>query len=257
MSLDPIALILPAFIAGILTFLAPCTLPLVPGYLGFISGVSLKEMQDPAMHMKLRNKVMRNALAYVLGFSLVFILLGTVFATAGVALAAYRLWLARIGGAFIIFFGLYLMHVFDLKMFAFLQREKRFNILRRLHPGKASSSFLFGVTFAFGWTPCVGPVLGSILILASSSGTALSGAFLLSIFSLGLAIPFLLLALMIGHASEYVRRLSKHLKIASFIGGMFLIFLGILLVTDNFVLWISFFYEWFDFLEADRLLDYL
>lgn len=245
---------IPAFIAGLLTFLAPCTFPLVPGYIGFISGVSIDDLQNPDTHSQAKKKIFLNGLLYVIGFSIVFMLLGSVFGAAGSFLSEYRLWLSKIGGVFVIFFGLYLMHIFSLKWFSFLQRERRFNLAGKLAPGKPSSSLIFGMTFAFGWTPCIGPVLGSILILASTSSTALQGTFLLFMFSLGLAVPFLLIALGAGHAAVYVKRLSKYLNIISFIGGLFLVFLGILLLTDNFGLWISYFYR-FDFSEV--FLQYL
>jgi cytochrome c-type biogenesis protein len=252
-----LSLVLPAFVAGLLTFLAPCTFPLVPGYLGFIGGASLDELRDSSKRGRAKKRIFLNGLYYVLGFSLVFILLGSVFGAAGSVLGQHRLVLSRIGGAFVIFFGLYLMHVFRLPAFSFLNRQHRFNILGKLTPGKPSSSFLFGMTFAFGWTPCVGPVLGSVLILASSSATAFSGAFLLLVFSAGLATPFLLLALAVGHAAAYVKKISKYLNAISFVGGIFLVFIGYLLMTNSLGIWVGYFYEAFDFIHAERLYDYL
>lgn len=254
-----LSLVIPAFIAGMLTFLAPCTFPLVPGYLGFIGGASIEDLKDPEKRAKAKRSIFMNGVYYVLGFSLIFILLGSIFGAAGSFLGGHRILLARVGGIFVIFFGLYLMHIFKLPMFNFLNRQHKLNVANKLVPGKPSSSFIFGMTFAFGWTPCVGPVLGSILILASSasSATALSGAFLLLVFSAGLALPFLLLALAIGHAGMYVKKISKYLNIISVIGGLFLVFLGYLLVTDQLVVWVGYFYEAFDFIDADRLYDYL
>lgn len=252
-----LTLIIPAFIAGLLTFLAPCTLPLVPGYLGFISGVSAKDMKDPKNPAGLRKRVFKNGIMYVLGFTLVFMILGTLFSAAGSALVQYRIWLGRIGGLFVIFFGLYLMHIFNLPFFSALDSEKRFNFAKKLTPGKPSSAFIFGMTFAFGWTPCVGPVLGTILALAASKTTIFQGGFLLFVFSLGLAIPFLAIALGIGHATEYIKKISKYLNIISIIGGIFLVIIGVLLVTDSFALWLSWFYDIFSFLNYEVLLDYL
>lgn len=255
---DATALIIPAFIAGILTFLAPCTLPLVPGYLGFISGVSARDLKDPQKIKTARKKVFMNGLLYVIGFSVIFILLGTLFGLAGAALAQHRVWLSRIGGIFVIFFGLYLMHFFDLKVFTFMQKERRFSFVSKLQPGKPSSSLIFGMTFAFGWTPCVGPVLASILLLASTSGTITQGALLLFVFSLGLAIPFLLLAISVGHAAQYIQKISKYLNVISFIGGAFLVVLGVLLFMDRFAFFIGWFYQVFEFLQYEEaLLDYL
>lgn len=253
------ALTIPAFIAGLLTFLAPCTLPLVPAYLGFISGASAKDLADPTKQAGIRKKVIFNGVFYVLGFSAVFVGLGVIFGLGGVALAKYQLILTRVGGVFVIFFALYLMHVLDkipgLK--TILSAEKRMRLPKSLTPGTPSSSFVFGATFAFGWTPCVGPILGSILLLASSTATVGQGAFLLSVFSLGLALPFLIIAVGIGHASTTVQKLSKILPYISFIGGVFLLFLGILLVTDSMALWLGWAYQVFSFFEYERLLDYL
>lgn len=242
------SLIIPAFIAGILTFLAPCTLPLVPGYLGFISGVSLEDLKDPGKARVARLKIFYNGLLYVIGFSLVFIVLGSLFGLGGAALVKYRIWLSRIGGLFVIFFGLYMLGILKLPTF---------RLAPQITPGRPFSSFLFGATFAFGWTPCVGPILGSVLLLASTQATVGTGAFLLFVFSLGLAIPFLLIALGIGKAAGYLGKLARTLRIVEIIGGLFLIFLGALLVTDKFALWLGYAYRIFDFIDYDKLLDYL
>lgn len=252
-----LSLVFPAFIAGLITFLAPCTLPLLPGYLGFIGGVSVNDLKDPEKNKDARRRIFLNGLLYVIGFSVVFVLLGSIFGAAGSVLGENRVLLSRVGGVFVIFFGLYLMHVFNHPIFRFLNRQHKLNVAQKLVPGKPSSSFIFGMTFAFGWTPCVGPVLGSILLLASTSTTALQGALLLLIFSAGLALPFLFFALAIGHAGQYIKKLNKYLDVISIIGGLFLVFLGILLLTDNLVVWVGYFYEAFDFLNAERLYDYL
>lgn len=248
-----LSLIIPAFIAGILTFLAPCTLPLVPGYLSFISGVSGADLQDPNLAKRARRKIFYNGLLYVIGFSAVFIILGSLFGLGGAALVKYRIWLSRVGGIFVIFFGLYMLGILKLPFFQFLDAEKHIGG-RWLKPGRPGSSFLFGSAFAFGWTPCVGPVLGSILLLASASATVASGAVLLAVFSLGLAVPFLLIAAGIGSVGGFFGKVSKYLNV---IGGLFLIFLGYLLVTNQFAVWLSYAYRIFDFIDYDKLLDYL
>lgn len=248
------SLIIPAFIAGILTFLAPCTLPLVPGYLGFISGVSINDLKDPKKTKIARRKIFLNGVLYVIGFSLVFVTLGSLFGLGGSALIQYRLWLSRIGGVFVILFGLFMIGFLRLP---FLNVEKHLHAVKALKPGTPTSSLIFGATFAFGWTPCIGPILGSILTLAASSATVGQGAFLLSVFSLGLAVPFLIIAGGIGSASSSIAKLSKHLNVISIVGGVFLIFLGILLLTNNMGVWIAYFYQWFDFINYERLLDYL
>jgi len=256
--MSPDNLILPAFIAGVLTFLAPCTLPLVPGFLGFISGSSVKDLGLIKHNRHLRRKVLLNAVFYVFGFSLVFIFLGSLFGLLGSFLADYRVWLEKIGGVFVVFFGLYMMKVFDFKIFSFLHKEKKLNILNKLAPGKPSSSFIFGMTFSFGWTPCVGPVLGSVLLLATTTSTVWQGMLLLTVFSAGLALPFIVLALLAGQAVYVVRRLNKFLNLISFVGGIFLVFLGILVITGHMGIFITKFYQLFEFMDyQDKLLDYL
>jgi len=248
------SLVIPAFIAGVLTFLAPCTLPLVPGYLSFISGVSAEEMKDEATARRARRKIFLNGVMYVVGFSLIFILFGTLAGFLGAALAPLKIWVARIGGAFVIIFGLFMIGLVRPR---FLMRERQFHIPFLTQGGKPVNSFILGVIFAFGWTPCVGPILGSILLLASTSVTALQGALLLFVFSMGLAIPFLLIALGIGSAIHAISRITPLLNAISVIGGIFLIGLGILLITGNFSLLISYGYRIFRFIEYERLLDYL
>lgn len=255
--IDAPSLAVPAFIAGILTFLAPCTLPLVPAYISFIGGTTAKDLADPIHAAHAKRRVLINGLLYIIGFSTVFITLGSLFAAAGALLAPYRIWLSRIGGVLIIFFGLYLMHVFNTRWFSFLAREKRFHVATALTPGRPTSALLFGATFALGWTPCVGPVLGSILLLASVKGSIGAGALLLTIFSLGLAIPFLSIALLLGKASTYIQKISPFLNVISFIGGLLLLILGFLLLTDMFALWVSSVYRLFGFISMERLLDYL
>lgn len=249
------SLIVPAFIAGILTFLAPCTLPLVPGYLGFISGSSLDDLKDPEKAKKARWKIFLNGFFFMLGFSAVFIILGTLVGFIGAALLVpYRLWLGRIGGIFVIIFGLFMLNVLKIP---FLTREKQWKVPALFERGKPINSFILGSAFAFGWTPCVGPILGSILLLASTSTSALQGALMLTIFSAGLAVPFLLIAIGIGSASRNIQNISKYLNAVSIVGGVFLIFLGVLLVSGNIGLLISYGYRLLQFINYDRLLDYL
>lgn len=246
--------IISTFFAGILTFLAPCTLPLVPAYLGFISGIDQDALKNPETAKAARRKIFFNGLAFIVGFSLVFIAFGVLAGIAGQALAPYRVWMARIGGVLVILFGLFMLGFFKLPFF---QSDKRIPIPKWLTLGRPSSSLFIGGTFALGWTPCVGPILGSVLLLAGTSATAVQGGFLLAVFSLGLAIPFLIIALLFSRATRYIDSISKYLKWVSIIGGIFLILLGALLVTDNFGLTIQYGYELLDFINYDRLLDFL
>lgn len=249
------SLIVPAFIAGILTFLAPCTLPLVPGYLGFISGASLEDLKDPEKAKKARWKIFLNGLFFMAGFSAVFIIMGTLVGFIGARfLFPYRLWLGRIGGVFVIIFGLFMLNVLKIPILA---REKQLKAPAFFERGKPINSLILGSAFAFGWTPCVGPILGSVLLLAATSTTAPQGALMLAIFSAGLAVPFLLIAIGIGSASSHIQSISKYLNAVSIIGGIFLIFLGILLTSGNMGLLISYGYQIFQFINYDRLLDYL
>ena len=254
--MEPISIvfIISVFIAGILTFLAPCTLPLVPAYIGFISGVSADDLSDPKKAKSTRRKVFLNGLFFVIGFSVVFIIFGTLIGLLGQALVPFRIWLTRIAGAFIIIFGLFMLGVFKLP---FLQVEKRLKIPSFLEIGKPSSSLAIGSAFAFGWTPCVGPVLGAVLALASTSTTAIQGGLLLSVFSAGLAIPFLLVALGLSKATEYIENISKYLKWVSTIGAIFLILLGILLITNNFTLLIQYGFQLLDFINYEGIYKFL
>lgn len=245
--MDFYSLIIPAFIAGILTFLAPCTLPIIPGYIGFISGVRNGS----------RLKVFLNGLLYVIGFSAVFIFLGSLFGLGGAVLAPYRIWIARLGGIFVIFFGLFMLGLDRLPFFGFLSREKQLPAVRLIKPGHPLSSLLFGAAFGVGWSPCVGPILGAVLTLAANSATVGKGALLLTVFSSGLAIPFLAVAASIGWASERLGKWSRHLRWVSFAGGIFLVFLGVVLINGKFNFWLSYAYRFLRFIDYNRLLDYL
>jgi len=246
-----------AFVAGVLTFLAPCTLPLVPAYLGFISGVSSADFRDPAKARTARKRVFFNGLLFVVGFSAVFIFFGTLVGLGGIALAKYRPILQQAGGVLVIFFALYLLGVLRLPFLRFLDSEKHFPLTRVLKPGKPWNSFLFGAAFASGWTPCIGPILGSILTAAATSAKVWQGAGLLAVYSFGLGIPFLLVAAGIGSANRYLAKMQGFMPWVSVIGGIFLLVLGILIVTNNMGIWIAFFYRNLNILHYERLLDYL
>ncbi|MBU1038729.1 cytochrome c biogenesis protein CcdA [Patescibacteria group bacterium] len=257
LDLSLIGLAGPAFLAGVLTFLAPCTLPLLPGYLGFISGLSFKDWQDGPMSLGLRWRVFKNGLWYVLGFSLVFVVLGGLVGWAGSGLGSYRFLLARWGGLLVIFFGLFLLWGDKWSGFGFLQKNSRWSLVNVLQPGRPLASFLFGVVFAFGWTPCVGPILGSILLLASSQASLGTGALLLLIFAAGLAVPFLVAAISLGSIGHYLHRWGRYLRIISYLGGLFLIGLGVLMVWNKFDWWVALAYKWLGFINYNSLLNFL
>lgn len=229
-----------AFLAGVFMFLAPCTLPLVPGFLSFVSAGE-------------RKKMIINTLFFILGFSLIFILFGALISFLGTKLVVARYFLSKIGGILIIIFGLYILRVFRLPLF-----EKTRNIFyfKNLKPGNSGSAFILGVSFATGWTPCVGPILASILLIAGNTGTVLVGTFLLAVFSLGLALPFLITAMLAHRMKNVFSKISEN-KWVYRLGGALLVFIGILLFTDNFYLLLRFGFNILDFLGYERILNFL
>jgi cytochrome c-type biogenesis protein len=245
-----LSLAVAAFIAGFLMFLAPCTLPLVPGYLAFISGVKEKDGQN---QKSVRAKIRRNAVAFVLGFSFVFISFGILAGFFGSFVGQYRMLLSQVGGVFIVIFGLMMLNVIRI---APLMRGHSVKLPPFITPGESISAFLIGSIFALGWTPCVGPVLASVLLIATTKGTVLSGGMLLGIFSLGLAIPFLVTALLYAHAGSYIQKYSRFTQLFSFIGGVFLILIGLLMLFGNFQLFVLYGYQFFAAVGIGDLLDY-
>ncbi len=249
-----IELIIPSFIAGVLMFLAPCTLPLVPGYLAIISGVSSEDLAHHERGRRAYSKMLVNGLFFVFGFTIVFVLLGVLAGGLGQVLVEYRTWISRIGGLIIILFGFMMMDVVGIPG---LKRERRFRFPLGFRHGKPGNSLLVGLIFGFGWSPCIGPILGTILFLASTAGTVWQGGFLLGVFSLGLTIPFLLIALVAGSATRYIKQLGKYLHVIQVVGGIFLIFLGFLLLIDRMDWLIGFGYQLFDFFNYEALINHL
>jgi cytochrome c-type biogenesis protein len=217
--------VLIALFAGLLSFLSPCILPVAPGYLSVISGISftgLRENPDD------RPKVIQATLAFVLGFSLVFILLGVTSSLAGQLLRSHRVLLARVGGVVVIGLGLHQAGWLPLH---WLYYEKKPAVRQRVG---LVGALITGLTFALGWTPCVGPILSSILALAGSKAEMTQGIVLLLAYSLGLATPFLLLALAFDRVSSKLDRIKPYLKYCEWAAGILLIALGLLLVSGNF-----------------------
>ncbi|MBI4023181.1 sulfite exporter TauE/SafE family protein [Candidatus Berkelbacteria bacterium] len=249
---EVIALAVPSFLAGVLTFLAPCTLPLVPAYLGFISGGADRSADVPSQPRRWR--VVGNGVAFVLGFSLVFVSFGVLAGLAGTALSPVRSTLTQLGGILIVLFGLFLLGVLRLPL---AQRTVRLTPPSWLQPGHRHASFLVGVAFAAGWSPCVGPIVGSILLLVASNATVAQGTLLLAIFSLGLAIPFLLVAYGVQQSLPTLRRLHGILPLIEKIGGLFLIILGALVLTNRLPLLISWGFQLLGNLGYESILEYL
>jgi len=218
-----------AFLAGLVSFLSPCVLPLVPGYVSLISGVGVEQLKT--QESQLLRKVMLNSIAFILGFSVVFIALGAVASEISQMLARYRSTLAQVAGVVIILFGLHLTGVFKIKA---LYTDAR------LHSVKGGSTawgaFVIGFAFAFGWTPCVGPVLTVILTFAAAQDSITKGVALLAIYSMGLAVPFLLTALGVERFLKFYSRFRAHMHAIEVASGALLVALGVLLVIGRFTI---------------------
>jgi len=212
-----------AFVAGLLSFLSPCVLPLVPSYVGFLTGMTLPEMTGR------RRVALLHALLFVAGFSLVFVLLGASATALGGALKYYQVWIARVGGVLVILFGLVCLGVVKA---GFLDQERRLQLQHK--PVGYLGSALVGVAFGAGWTPCIGPVLGAILSLAATSDSVSRGMLLLGVYSAGLAVPFLLAAVAVESFLEWFQRFRRFLPWVMRVSGVLLILVGLLMVTGQF-----------------------
>jgi cytochrome c-type biogenesis protein len=220
--------LLAAFAAGFLSFVSPCVLPLIPGYISFVSGVSVEEMRGDAAPATSRLQVFLTSLAFVIGFSLVFIALGASATAIGKFLFARLPLFSKIAGAILIVFGLHTMGVFRL---AFLESEKRMHQQRK--PAGPLGAMLVGVAFAFGWTPCIGPILGGILAIAGSKNSVTEGVTLLAVYSLGLGIPFLLTSLAINQFFGAAKKIRRYYHAIELTSGALLIVIGVLIITGQ------------------------
>jgi cytochrome c-type biogenesis protein len=220
--------LLAAFAAGFLSFISPCVLPLIPGYISFVSGISVDEMRGDTAPATSRLQVFLTSLAFVIGFSIVFVALGASATAIGKFMFAKLPLLSKIAGIILIIFGLHTMGVFRL---AFLETEKRVHAQRK--PAGPLGAMLVGVAFAFGWTPCIGPILGGILAIAGSKNTVSEGITLLAVYSLGLGIPFLLTSLAINQFFTAAKRIRKHYHPIEVASGALLIAIGVLIVTGQ------------------------
>lgn len=218
-----------AFFGGILSFISPCVLPLVPSYISFITGISFEELTSDNDNKKLKRVVLLNSLMFVLGFSTVFVvILGSSAQLFGSVFIQYQDIIRKIGGLAIILLGI---HIIGLINFKILQRDKRMHFQER--PAGFLGSFLIGIGFAAGWTPCIGPILSAIFAVAATSATPWSGMMLFVAYSVGLAIPFLLTALAINTFLKHFNRLKKHMRMISIVTGIFLIATGLLIFTNS------------------------
>ena len=218
-----------AFAAGLLSFLSPCVLPLIPAYFSFITGMGLDELTTDKR--EIRRKVIVSTLAYVAGFSLVFILLGASASFLGGMVSRYSHLIRYVGGGVVLIFGLHLLGVINIKAFQF---EKRVHLKEK--PLHLFGTFLIGMAFAAGWTPCIGPMLGSILIVASSQDTVSQGIALLAVYSAGLAIPFILMSVFINSMMTVMAKTRKYIGMVHKISGALLVALALLLIFDKIAL---------------------
>jgi cytochrome c-type biogenesis protein len=202
---------------------------MLPAYLGHLAGVTLVDLENRA-NSKIQKTVFFHALLFVLGFASIFILMGSALAFVGQHLGTFQIWLSRIGGIIIIGFGMYTLRV--LPSIPMLERQRR---LFSVSGGSGYfSSALIGASFGVGWTPCVGSILASVLVLASSASTVVEGATLLTVFSIGLAVPFLLLGLFTSRFSKIIKKLNSRLSLINIVSGVLLIALGVIVFTNNF-----------------------
>lgn len=220
-----------AFMGGFLSFISPCVLPLVPSYISFITGISFEELTDENDDKELKKVILYNSLMFILGFSVFFVLiLGASANLFGQVFLNNKDLISKIGGAVIIFLGLHIIGVINFKS---LQNDKRLHIFKE-KPAGLLGSFFVGVGFAAGWTPCIGPILAQVFLLATTSGTPLAGVILFIAYSMGLAIPFLLTALGINKFLEHFQKLKKHMRAVSIVTGSLLIATGLLIFFNLF-----------------------
>lgn len=217
-----------AFLAGIFSFLSPCVLPLVPSYISFITGISFKDLTVGADRKRIRYLTITNSVAFISGFSSIFIALGVSSSAIGRFLFDYLDLIRIIGGILVIIFGLFIAGFLKLD---FLMRDRKIHLSGR--PAGYIGTFIIGMTFAAGWSPCIGPILGTILLYASTKGSAIYGFKLLSVYSFGLAVPFFVSALAMNSFLSYSIKLARYMRVIMIINGLLLIVFGIMLLTNR------------------------
>ena len=224
-----------AFSAGLLSFVSPCVLPLVPSYISYITGLSVEQLTDASERVKFKKAIVLNSLLFIAGFSSVFIAFGASASLLGQVLITYQDHIRRIGGILIILFGLYLLGILNLN---FLKIEHRYQFRNR--PAGYLGSFLIGIAFAAGWTPCVGPVLGSILLYAGTTDSLLDGVVLLTFYSFGLGLPLFLTALGVDRFLAYFKEIRTYLWGVSTLSGVLLVVAGAMIYANSLTMITSF-----------------
>jgi cytochrome c-type biogenesis protein len=219
-----------AFIAGFLSFLSPCVLPLIPSYITYITGISFSDLQAEHPSHLVRRKTLCHSLSFILGFTVVFVLLGASATVIGTILQEHTTAIRKVGGLLIFLFG---VHVTGLVPLDLLLGEKRFTV--RHKPAGYAGSFLVGLAFAAGWTPCIGPILASILMVAANEERVVQGVILLLLYSLGLGIPFLLSSLALHQFLSLFNRFKRFIRLFEITTGVFLMLIGILIFSN----WLS------------------
>lgn len=217
-----------AFIAGILSFLSPCVLPLIPGYISFLSGLSLEELQGELERRKIIKKACLSSTFFVIGFSVVFVSLGASASFMGRFFAAHLKIFTKIAGILIVILGLHLLGIFKI---GWLNIDRRLKI-KKFKPG-LFGAFLIGLAFAFGWTPCIGPILAGILALAATQETVINGMFLLGVYSLGLGIPFIITGFGVGMCIRFFQRYKRFIRWTESVAGLLLVVIGLLIFSHN------------------------
>jgi cytochrome c-type biogenesis protein len=220
-----------AFAAGLLSFVSPCVLPLVPSYITYITGLTLEELTTQTERKGVRAIIIANSLLFIAGFSIVFIAFGASASLVGQLLVTYQDFIRKLGGVLIVVFGLYVMGILKIK---FLMAEKRVHLKSR--PAGYVGSVLVGVAFAAGWTPCVGPILGTILVYASTTDSMLTGVELLSSYSLGIGLPLFITALAVDSFLNYFKKVRAYMYGISVASGIFLVLVGVLIYTNSLTL---------------------
>ena len=234
-----------AFSAGVISFISPCVFPLVPSYISYISGLSFQQVNAENPDFRVRLAILTHSVFFIIGFSTVFIGLG---ALAGLASSTFQqfmqeglIWIQRIGGLLVFLFGVHMSGLFH---FGVLLGDKRVHLQHK--PAGLVGTFIVGLAFAAGWTPCIGPVLGTILLnVASSDGGVKQGILLLSAYSAGLGLPFLLAGLLFHAFLSFFNRFKKHIRIVEIFTGVFLMVIGVMLAFDLFARLTSYMYRWF------------